>query len=158
MTQYLLAGDGRRLTTGGGVPLTADAPGDAGTPIIAAVMPLNMTGSATVSALVSVSASLVMTFGLAAAPSLRGSVAPMDTTFALTASPSAFANLQASAGLVFGLSASPTATMDVAAAPMPTTMTLTASPSALVTVDAVAAPMVSSSTGRGARGGRSRSP
>lgn len=141
MTQYLLAGDGRRLTTGGGVPLTADAPGDAGTPIVAAAMPMTMTGSATVSALVSVSASLAMTFGLTASPSLRGSVAPMGTTFALTASPSAFANLHASAGMVFGLSASPTATVAVAAAPMPTTLTLTASPSALTTVTAVPAPM-----------------
>lgn len=131
MTKYLLTGDGRRLLTGGGQVLTADAPGPAFSDITASPMPVSITLAAKVAAVaVATVAPIAVAFGMAASPTANTGIAPMPVTFGLSAAPSAWASADAAPATVeFGLAASPSATAQIVPAPAVSSFDLHASPS-----------------------------
>lgn len=131
MTKYLLTGDGRRLLTGGGQVLTADAPGAAFSGVTAAPMPVSIKLAAKVAAVaVATVAPMAMAFGLAASPKGSTGIKPMPVTFGLSASPSAWASAELEpAAVEFGLAASPSATAKIVPAPAAVEFGLHASPS-----------------------------
>lgn len=131
MTKYLLTGDGRRLLTGGGQVLTADAPGPAFSDITAAPIPVSIKLAAKVAAVaVATVAPMAMAFGLAASPKGSTGIKPMPVTFGLSASPSAWASAEVEpAAVEFGLAASPSATAKIVPAPAAAEFGLHASPS-----------------------------
>jgi len=131
MTKYLLTGDGRRLLTGGGQVLTADAPGPAFSDLTAEPMPVSITLAAKVAAVaVATVAPMAMAFGIAASPTANTGIAPMPVTFGLSATPSAWASAEAApAALEFGVAAAPSATAQILPAPAAATFDLHASPS-----------------------------
>ncbi len=142
MSKYLVTGDGRRLLTGAGAPLIADAPGDAGTPIIPEAMPVSASLTASVSGIATATvAAMGLALALTASPSVAGGLSPMGVVFALQAQPSATASASADLPITVTLDAQPTATADVVPAPMPLAFDLSAQPSAVTAAAIVPAQM-----------------
>lgn len=169
MSKYLLTGNGRRLLTGDGAPLMADAPGSAWSEIEAAPASIKMSGSASPVAMIALSAaagliaitgtaqpSAVATADLAPSViSITGSASPhvessASATIWLTGTAQIGADVwitPALATIQISGSASPTAVRTLEAEPAVIRVTGTAEGAANAPVELTAAPAVIRFTG-----------
>ncbi len=131
MIKYLLTGDGRRLLTGGGQVLTADAPGPAYSSLAAAPISVSIALSAKVTAIaVAAVAPMAMAFGMTASPTANTGILPMPVSFGLSAVSSAWASAEPLAtALEFGMAAAPSATAQIVPGPAAVVFDLDATPS-----------------------------